>query len=145
MTRPIAATCSMPCLTGRARTSHCSRRPHARSTCPRAHVVSCPRAAIKPTLMHDHPPSHPLRIAPSFPEPARSSGNLPVTRLLLRRPATVASHSCRTPTSPETLDNFPERLRCLSKLEPRPCPARTVRSASPDFGRPPSHVDSISR
>jgi hypothetical protein len=114
----------MPCLTSRARTSHFSRRPHARSTHPRAHAVSCPRAAIKPALMHDHPPSHPLRTAPSFPELARSSGNLPATRLLLRRPATVASHSCRTPTSPETLDNFPERLWCLSKLEPRPCPAR---------------------
>jgi hypothetical protein len=47
---------------------------------PRATLVSCPRAAIKPTLVHDQLPRCLPRTAPNPPELARSSGDLPVTR-----------------------------------------------------------------
>jgi hypothetical protein len=61
----------------RARSHACPRAP---SAAPVPTPLSCPRVAIKPALMHDHLPYYPLCTAPSFPEPARSFGDLPATR-----------------------------------------------------------------
>jgi hypothetical protein len=102
MTRTNAATCSMPCLTGRARTGRCHARPRVWSATPVTMPVPCPWMAIKSTPMHDHLPCYPLRTPPNSPELARSSGDLPVTRQSRPRATTVTK-----PTSPPSLDLSP--------------------------------------
>jgi hypothetical protein len=112
-----------PLNTGRTKPPHVRRgqalgnapraRPHAR---PRATLaapvptpVSCPRVAIKPALMHVHLPCHPLHTAPSFPELARSSGDLPVTRQSCPKVPTVAKPLVPTSARSEPSDSFLER------------------------------------
>jgi hypothetical protein len=88
-------------------------RPHARPRGPLAAPVptpvSCPRVAIKPALMHSHLPCHPIRTAPSFLEPARSSGNLPATRQSRPRAPTMAKPLLPTSAQSEPSDSFLER------------------------------------
>jgi hypothetical protein len=72
-------------------------RSHARHHAPSAAPVSCPQVAIKPALKHDHLPCYPLCTAPSFPEPARTSGDLPATRQI--RPRAPAMAKPFPPTS----------------------------------------------
>jgi hypothetical protein len=146
MTRANAATCSMPCLTSRARTGRCRARPRVWSVAPVPAPVPCPRVAINPALMHGRLPCYPpppLRIAPSLPEPARSSGDLPVTRQSRPRAPAVAKPFPPTSARSEPSDSFLERPWSLPKLEPRTSPAGTVRSRSPEFVTPPEHVDRV--
>jgi hypothetical protein len=85
-------------------------RPRAPSAAPMPTPVSCPRVARKPALMHDHIPCYPLRTAPSFPEPARSSGDLPATRQSLPRAPAVAKPFLPTSARSEPADSFLGRL-----------------------------------
>jgi hypothetical protein len=103
VTRTNAATCSMPCLTGQARTGRCRTRPRAWSATPVPTPVPCPWTAIKPTLVHGHLPRCLPRTAPNPPELARSSGDLPVTRQCRPRATTVAKP-------------FPAHLRSIRTL-----------------------------
>jgi hypothetical protein len=59
--------------------------------------------------------------------------------------AAMASPFRRPPASPEPLDGFPERLWSFPKLQPRSCPAEEASATSPDFVRPPPHVDRATR
>jgi hypothetical protein len=143
VTRTNAATCSMPCLTGRARTGRCCARPRVWSATPVPTPVPCPRAAIKPTLVHDHLPRCLLRTAPNSPELARSSGDLPATRQSRPRAPTVDRPSPPTFARSEPLDSFPKRLWSLPELELRTSPTGIVQSCSPEFVTPPERVDQV--
>jgi hypothetical protein len=144
MTRSNAATCSMPCLTSRARIGRCrARAPACGRPAPVPTPMSCLRVAIKPALMHGHLPCYPLRTVPSFPELARSSGDLPATRQSRPREPTVTKPLPPTFARSEPSDSFLERLWSFPKLEPRTSSTRTVRSRSPEFVTPPEHVDRV--
>jgi hypothetical protein len=88
-------------------------RPHAHPRAPSAAPVptpvSCPRVAIKPTLMHGHLPRCPLHTAPSLPEPARSNGDLPATRQSRPRAPAVAKPVPPTSARSEPSDSFLKR------------------------------------
>jgi hypothetical protein len=93
--------------------------------------------------MHGHLPCHPLRTAPSFPEPAHSSGDLPATCQCHPRAPTVAKPLPPTFARSEPSDSFLERPWSFPKLEPRTSPTRTVWSRSPEFVTPLEHVDRV--
>jgi hypothetical protein len=88
-------------------------RPQAHPHVPSAALVptpmSCPRVAIKPTLMHGRLPCYPFRTTPNFLELARSSGDLPATRQSRPRATTVIKPPPPTSAQSEPSDSFPKR------------------------------------
>jgi hypothetical protein len=86
--------------------------------------MSCPRAAIKPALMHGHSPCHSIHTAPCFPELARSSSDLPTTRLLLRRPAVMANHSRRPQPRLSPWTASPRGREAIPSLSQGPAPPK---------------------
>jgi hypothetical protein len=93
--------------------------------------------------MHDHLPCYPLCTAPSFLEPARSSGDLPATRQSRPRAPAMAKPFPPTSSRSEPADSFLGRPWSFPKLEPRTSPIGTVRSRSLEFVTPPEHVDRV--
>jgi hypothetical protein len=106
-----------------------------------------PRARVRATelarALKDHPRAcnTPLHAYPRCPDPVLSSGEL----CAAWAPAITDSHFQRPLASLEPLDSVPMEPWSFSKQGSRPCLTGTARSPSPDFGRPPPHVDRVSR
>jgi hypothetical protein len=76
---------------------------------PRAHTRVVPASGYK-ARPHAWPPSlSPLRTAPSFPDPARSSGDLPTTHQSRSRVPTMAKPLLPSSARSEPSDSFLER------------------------------------
>jgi hypothetical protein len=132
------ATCSIACLTGRARTGRGSARPARGRLAPRTRAVPSPinvskglsrwnrtpRAPPKPRITgvrrekRAPPPAIPAQARPSWPPPF-----------------------CWTLASPKPLNRSPVKPWSFSKLAPRHCLTGEAIPPSPDFGLPPPRVD----
>jgi hypothetical protein len=133
--------CLMLDVVPRRQSTHCRSLAHPPSAC-QSHPRPCSPAPLKTTPGRATPHST-LTLADQTPSltPARSRPPARATRA----PATAASHFQRPLASPEPLDSFPEEPWSFSKQGSRPYPTGTVRSPSPDIGRPPPHVDQAIR
>jgi hypothetical protein len=116
--------------------AHWRSSAHTPSTCQSGHRLRLP-TPIKPPQTRNTP----LRTCPHCPDPALSSSEHSSPAQATRASATAASHSRRHLASPEPLNSFPVKSWSFFKRESRPCLTEAAGSPSPNFGRPPPHVD----
>jgi hypothetical protein len=132
------ATCSIACLTGRARTGRGSTRPARGRPTPLVYTSPSPINASRGLSRWYSRTQSLARAWDHQSSPWKASTTAPH-----RCPSTavVASPFCWTPALPQPLDRFPVKPWSFSKLEPRPCLTGEADSPSPDFGHPPPHVN----